>query len=123
VLSIAAHALAGEIALRAGRPAVAAERFRRAAQIEDAMVYEEPPLWYYPIRHSLGRALLEAGDPAAAETAYREDLLRFPENGWSLFGLALSLEAQGRTADADAVRARFDAAWSRADVALTASRF
>ncbi|MGD8495302.1 MAG: hypothetical protein PVF05_03870 [Gemmatimonadales bacterium] len=123
VLSIAAHALAGEIALRAGQPAVAAERFRRAEQIEDAMARREPPPWFYPIRHSLGRALLEAGQAEAAETAYREDLARFPENGWSLFGLALSLEAQGRTADAESVRARFREAWAAADVELTSSRF
>lgn len=123
VLSIAAHALAGEIALRAGEPAAAAERFRRAAQIEDGMVYEEPPLWYYPIRHSLGRALLEAGDATGAEQAYREDLAKFPENGWSLLGLAQSLRAQGRDAEAADARARFARAWADADVELTASRF
>lgn len=123
VLSIAAHALSGELALRAGQPAVAAERFRHAVKIEDGMVYEEPPLWYYPLRHSLGRALLEAGDPRGAETVYREDLARFPENGWSLFGLAQSLEAVGRTGEAEAVRKRFEAAWRDADVELIGSRF
>lgn len=123
VVSIAAHALAGEIALRGGRPAVAAQRFRDAARIEDAMVYEEPPLWYYPIRHSLGRALLEAGEPEAAEVAYREDLSRFPRNGWSLFGLVQSLEAQGRHAEATAARAELEEAWQNADVELRASRF
>jgi tetratricopeptide (TPR) repeat protein len=123
VLSIAAYALAGEIALRAGEPAAAVERFRRAVQIEDSMVYEEPPLWYYPMRHSLGRALHEAGNPVGAEATYRQDLARFPENGWSLFGLARSLEAQGRTGEADDVRARFAAAWASADVRLEASRF
>ena len=123
VLSIAAHALAAEIALRAHQPAVAAERFRLAARIEDGMLYEEPPLWYYPIRHSLGRALLEAGDAQGAEIVHREDLERFPENGWSLFGLAESLEAQVRTAEAEDVRARFEKAWADADVELSASRF
>lgn len=123
VLSIAAHALAGEIALRAGEPAAAVERFRQAAQLEDGMVYEEPPLWYYPTRHSLGRALLEAGDAEGAEQAYREDLTRFPENGWALFGLARSLEAQGRSSEAAEVRKQFEEAWQHADVDLTASRF
>ncbi|HSM09090.1 MAG TPA: tetratricopeptide repeat protein [Gemmatimonadota bacterium] len=123
VLSIAAHALAGEIALRAGQPAVAVERFRQAARLEDGMVYEEPPLWYYPMRHSLGRALLEAGDAAGAERVYREDLTRFPENGWSLFGLAQSLEDQGRTAEAAEVRDAFERAWRHSDVELTTSRF
>lgn len=123
VLSIAAHALAGEIALRAGEPAAAVERFRHAVQIEDSMVYEEPPLWYYPMRQSFGRALLEAGDPVGAQAAYREDLARFPENGWSLYGLAQGLDAQGRNEEADAVRGRFRKAWSQADVQLSASRF
>jgi predicted Zn-dependent protease len=86
------------------------------------MVYLEPPLWYYPIRQSLGRALLEAGRPAEAEQAYREDLLKFPGNGWSLFGLAESLEAQGKKAEAAEARTKFEAAWESADVKLEASR-
>ena len=85
------------------------------------MRYEEPPLWYYPIRQSLGRALLEAGRADEAERAYREDLARFPENGWSLFGLAKSLEAQGK--DAQGTWEAFRVAWSSADVELLASRF
>jgi hypothetical protein len=54
---------------------------------------------------------------------YREDLKRFPENGWSLFGLAAALKAQGKTAEAEEVDRRFAKAWSAADVKLTASRF
>jgi tetratricopeptide (TPR) repeat protein len=121
VLSIAGHALAGEMALRSGDAAGAVTHFRAAAEIEDAMSYEEPPLWYYSIRHSLGRALLEAGRSADAEQAYLEDLDRFPANGWSLFGLAKSLEAQGK--DATAAWAGFNEAWKDADLTLQASRF
>ena len=91
--------------------------------IEDAGLYFEPPKWYYPIRHSLGAALLKAGQNAEAEAVYREDLKRFPENGWSLFGLAAALRAQGKSAEAAAVDQRFSKAWSAADVKLTASRF
>ena len=54
---------------------------------------------------------------------YREDLRRTPENGWSLHGLAQSLRAQGKAAEATAVDARFRVAWARADVVLTGSRF
>ncbi|HEY8469494.1 MAG TPA: tetratricopeptide repeat protein [Longimicrobiales bacterium] len=120
---IAPLALAGEIALRSGDAEDAVKHFRAAVEIEDALLYEEPPLWYYPIRHSLGRALLEAGRPAEAEQAYRQDLDRFPHNGWSLFGLMKSLEAQGRNSEAAQIRARFREAWKHADVELTASRF
>jgi tetratricopeptide (TPR) repeat protein len=120
---IAPEILAGEIALRTGDPETAVTHFRAAADIEDTLLYDEPPLWYYPTRHSLGRALLEAGSPAEAEQAYREDLDRFPGNGWSLFGLTQSLEAQGRLDEAREVESRFTKAWADADVSLTASRF
>jgi tetratricopeptide (TPR) repeat protein len=125
VLQIASHALDGEIALRGGRRDLArAERsFRQAAELEDALLYMEPPFWYYPIRHSLGRTLLEAGKPAEAERVYREDLRRFPANGWALFGLAESLKAQGKAAEAQAARVELDRAWAGADVQLMGSRF
>lgn len=54
---------------------------------------------------------------------YREDLRRFPENGWSLFGLAQALQAQGKKNEAAAAEARFHRAWKDTDVTLTASRF
>ena len=122
-VSIAVHALMGEIASRNGKLDEGIAHFREALKIEDAGLYFEPPKWYYPIRQSLGAALLKAGRPAEAEAVYREDLKRFPENGWSLFGLAAALKAQGKSADAKAVGQRFAKAWSAADVKLVASRF
>ena len=122
-LQIAMHALMGEIAARNGQLDEAISHFQAAKGIEDGILYFEPPPWYYPIRHSLGAVLLRAGRPAEAEQAYREDLKRFPENGWALFGLLQALRAQGKTADADAVEQRFRRAWQGADVTLVASRF
>ena len=122
-LQIAEHALAGEIAAREGKHDEAIAHFQAAQKIEDEQVYTEPPDWYYPIRHSLGAVLLKAGKPAEAEKLYRQDLKRFPENGWALFGLAQSLHAQNKHEEAAAVDARFAKAWSTADVKLTASRF
>ncbi|MCC6319083.1 MAG: hypothetical protein IT361_15490 [Gemmatimonadaceae bacterium] len=117
-LHIAGHALQGEIALRRGRAAEAVRAFREAVRLEDGLTYNEPPTWYYPMRRSLGAALLASGMAAEAELAYREDLARFPENGWSLFGLAQSLEKQGKTAEARRVRAQFQRAWKDADIRL-----
>jgi tetratricopeptide (TPR) repeat protein len=122
-LSIAVHALTGEIASRRGDLDAGITHFREAIKIEDAGLYFEPPKWYYPVRHSLGAVLLKAGKNAEAEQAYREDLKRFPENGWSLFGLAQALKAQGKDAEAARVDARFRKAWADADVTLVASRF
>ena len=81
------------------------------------------PTGRHPVRQRLGAALLEAGRPVEAEAVYWDDLKRYPENGWALFGLVQALTAQGKKADADRVQARFDKAWSAADLKLTSSRF
>jgi tetratricopeptide (TPR) repeat protein len=106
------RALQGEIAARKGDAKGGIEHFRKAVVIEDAGLYFEPPKWYYPIRHSLGAAYLKAGQPAEGELVYREDLRRFPENGWALFGLGQALRAQGKDEEAAAVDARFKKAWA-----------
>jgi tetratricopeptide (TPR) repeat protein len=75
------------------------------------------------VRHALGAVLLQGKRAAAAEQVYRQDLAQNPDNGWALFGLAESLRAQGKTAEAAQTEARFRAAWAQADVTITASRF
>jgi predicted Zn-dependent protease len=122
-LRVAAHALRGEIALRRNRASVAVREWRAAAELSGDARVPAVARWYYPFQHSLGKAWLAAGRPEEAERAYRDDLARFPENGWSLFGLAQGLEGRGQSAAAAAVRERFARAWRDADVALSASRF
>lgn len=99
VLRIAQLTLQADLAL-AVRPSAATEQavilLREATATEDALLYDEPHLWLAPTRHALGAALLAAGQPAAAEQAYRQDLAHYPANGWSLQGLALALAAQGQ---------------------------
>ncbi|MBA2564184.1 MAG: hypothetical protein H0V09_02020 [Gemmatimonadetes bacterium] len=123
VLEIAVHALTGEIAARNDRLDEAVGHFRTAVRMEDELIYFEPPLWHAPLRHALAAVLLRAGEPAEAEALYREDLQRFPENGWSLYGLAESLRARGAAEESQAVRRRFSSAWEGSDVKLTSSHF
>jgi len=123
VLGVAQAMLEGEIASAAGDHGAAIAALQRAVQFEDALNYNEPSDWYFPARHALGAVLLAAGRPVEAEVVYAQDLVHYPENGWSLFGLAQSLTAQNRTDDAAAARRRFEKAWTHADVQLTASRF
>jgi tetratricopeptide (TPR) repeat protein len=123
LLAIATGLVGGELALRAGRADDGVRQLQEAVRQEDALNYNEPSDWYYPVRHHLGAALLAAGRTAEAQAVYEEDLRRNPENGWALLGLAESLRAAGRTPDAAAARARFTKAWERADVALAGSRF
>ena len=123
VLQLAANLLAGEIAARAGDFTTAERLLRAAVTEQDSHWFTEPPPWYFPVRQALGAVLLQAGRAGDAEQVYREDLRRNPGNGWSLFGLAASLRAQGKTADAAQVDESFRKAWAQADVKLTASRF
>ncbi|MCH7766241.1 MAG: hypothetical protein IH916_06755 [Acidobacteria bacterium] len=123
IIKIAAEVLAGRLAAKRGETEKAIAHLHRAVLLEDALVYTEPADWHYPVRQSLGAVLLQAGRAAEAETVYWEDLRRNPENGWSLFGLMKSLEAQGKTEQAEEIEQRFRKAWDRANVTLTASRF
>jgi tetratricopeptide (TPR) repeat protein len=123
VLQLAANLLAGEIAAKAGDFTTAERLLRAAVAEQDSHWFTEPPPWYFPVRQALGAVLLQANKPADAEQVYREDLRRNPGNGWSLFGLAQSLRAQGKTAEAAQADESFRKAWSQADVKLTASRF
>jgi tetratricopeptide (TPR) repeat protein len=115
LLGIAERVLTGWTEAIAGRFGPAVEALREAVRREDALLYGEPPEWTVPARQDLGAVLLMAGRPAEAEQAFREDLAKFPENGWSLHGLATALRAQG-SAEADEVEADFRRVWDTADV-------
>jgi tetratricopeptide (TPR) repeat protein len=116
LLAVAREVLAGHVAAAKRDVTAALAHLREAARLEDALTYGEPPEWSVPVRQELGRILLNADRPGEAEQAFREDLKRFPENGWSLRGLELALRAQGRTAEAVATKVRFDKSWAGADV-------
>ncbi|MEM6257411.1 MAG: hypothetical protein AAGI37_03760 [Planctomycetota bacterium] len=107
--------IAAEIALHKEDWATAIKLLKEAVPLEDKARYSEPPLYLQPIRHTLGAVLIQAGAYAEAEKAYREDLEKWPGNGWSLYGLAMALGRQGKTAQAKAALAEHEAAWVNAD--------
>ncbi len=117
---IAERFVTAELAGAAGDFNGAIAALEEAVAIEDTLPYDEPPAWHWPTRQALGAALLAARRPREAEAAYREELRRNPENGWSLHGLEKSLRAQGRRDEAKAVAQRFGRAWSNADIQLSA---
>jgi len=122
LLEIARETLAGELSARRGQWSEAIRHFEAGVAYEDKLRYNEPSDWNPAVRHYLGWALLAAKQPGKAETVYREDLRRYPGNGWGLLGLSQSLAAQGKTTEAAAAKDEFLKAWSRADVAISASR-
>ena len=121
LIGIAKSLLRGEISFRSGAMAAAVTSFDEAVAMQDALPYTEPPFWYYPTRQSLGAALLADGRAAEAQLVFEADLEQYPMNGWSLYGLTEALNAQGRTALAEAARQRFETVWQFSDVTLSSS--
>jgi tetratricopeptide (TPR) repeat protein len=115
--------LRGDIAEKARAYAIALREFRRAVELEDSLLYSEPPEWFLQPRQYLGNAYLQAGKHQDAERVFRADLRRHRGNGWALRGLEQSLRMQGRTAEANDVSSQFARAWKRADIELTTARF
>ncbi|MCB0567617.1 MAG: tetratricopeptide repeat protein, partial [Phaeodactylibacter sp.] len=122
LLEIADHVLSAEIAEAEGKPGKAIELLAEAVQLEDGLNYNEPPDWFFSVRHHLGPILLEQKRYAEAEALYKRDLEIFRKNGYALKGLYESLVAQGKKEEAREVKKRFDEAWQWADVRLEASK-
>jgi len=110
--------LTAEIAGKKGKLGEKITLIKEAVAIQDGLRYSEPPHFYYPVRQSLGAALLADNKAAAAELIFKEDLAKFPRNGWSLFGLHQSLIKQQKMEEAKGIEAEFETAWSLADVEL-----
>ena len=122
IVAIAHEVLQGEVAARRRRAEVAARHFAQAVALETALTYMEPPDWPLPTRQLQGAALLEVGRAGEAEVAFRGDLQRFPDNGWSLSGLEQSLSRQGKQAEAAEMKARLARAWAGADTTVVGGR-
>ena len=123
VLAIAGFVLDARIAAAQGQPDRAIQFWRRAVAAADLLPYDEPPVWFYPLRESLGAVLLANGKAAEAERVFRDDLERHPRNARSLFGLQTSLLKQDKEIDAAWVQREFEDAWKSADTKLTLADF
>jgi tetratricopeptide (TPR) repeat protein len=121
LLAVAAKALEGEMEAKRKRYDAAIAALEAGVKLEDALRYDEPPDWLQPVRHTLGAVLLVGDRFADAERVYREDLARWPKNGWSLFGISRALHLQNKHAEAHAADTEFKRAWEGSDIELTAS--
>ncbi|MFB6454154.1 tetratricopeptide repeat protein [Chitinophaga sp. Hz27] len=119
LVQIAEKVLAAQIALQGKHTGNAIALLQQAITIEDNLNYNEPPDWFFSVRHYLGAALLLAGKYNEAENVYRQDLKTWKKNGWALSGLYHALSAQKKDKEAAQVKLAFDEAWKYADVNLT----
>jgi tetratricopeptide (TPR) repeat protein len=122
VCKIASMVLNAELMTKKGDYKMATELLKQAIALEDNLNYNEPPDWFFSVRHLLGNVLMIAGDYAGAEKIYREDLSTWPKNGFALTGLYESLKAQNKPKEADEVKKQLDVAWKYADSDLKYSR-
>ena len=116
VMALAAEIVAARFS---STPAESLPHWEKAVGLQDALAYDEPPAWYYPVRESLGAALVRAGRGGAAEQVFREGLKRSPRNGWMLFGLMESLKAQGKSEGMEELKRELEVVWMKADVKQT----
>ena len=100
----------------------AIELLNQAIVLEDNLNYNEPPDWFFSVRHLLGDVLIGSGDYASAENIYLEDLADWPKNGFALNGLYESLKRQNKIKEAQDVKKQFNLAWKYADSELKYSR-
>ena len=113
--------LRGELALARGSARPASPRCAPPSPPRTAALQRAARL-ALPVRPYLGAALLDARRPKEAAAVYRAGPAKYPDNGWSLYGLSLAQQALNQAdAAADSER-RYVAAWQWADTRLTASR-
>ncbi len=117
LLNIATHLVTARIAQSQGENAVELAQLTLAVAAQDSLPYTEPPFWHFPVRQALAAAQLRQGDAVAAAATYRADLVKFPRNGWSLYGL---LQAQPQALDQAELTAELETAWKYSDIEPTA---
>ena len=111
IVQTARHVAVGRLADARGDLNAAVKAFEDAVFVQDTLPYTEPPHWYYPVRQSLGAALLRAGRLDEAEKAFRESLAQTPSNGWALKGLMEVYRQRGDTPALKAAQKRFETTW------------
>jgi tetratricopeptide (TPR) repeat protein len=130
VLKVAEQMLLGELACKSGRIDEGLGHLRKAVQLDDELLYDEPWGWMQPSRHALGALLMDTGRFEEAEAVYRADLglddtlprpCQHPRNVWSLHGLDECLHRRSESIERRHVRQLLDQALARAEVPIRAS--
>jgi len=116
IMKISEDVLGAKIAMARKDNVQAISLLTAAVAIQDTLKYGEPPDWFFPVRESLGGALLINGDAAGAEKVFRADLDRNLRNPRSLFGLQQALKAQEQDYDAGFVESQFRDSWKGGEV-------
>ncbi len=122
VVEIAQNVLAGEIQASMGNYQKSVEFLTKAVDIETQLKYNEPPDWFFSVRHHLGAVQLEAGQYEEAIQTYQDDLKNWPNNGWALKGMEIAYEKLDDQEQLKTTQQQFLKSWQYADVEINSSR-
>lgn len=122
ICKIASQSLDGELHAKKGDIDGAIRLLKSAMAIEDQLKYQEPPDWFFSVRHNLGAVLVESGKYREAIEVYNEDLVKYPENGWALMGLMNAYNKLNDLKNFEDSKKRFESAWKYADIQIASSR-
>jgi tetratricopeptide (TPR) repeat protein len=122
LLKIAIHVLEAEIHASLNNYGKSIGLLQKAVQLEDNLNYNEPPDWFFSVRHHLGAVQIEAGKYDDALVTFKDDLLKFPKNGWALHGMKLAYSSLNDSSNEKRIDEQLETAWATADVNFTGSR-
>jgi tetratricopeptide (TPR) repeat protein len=122
IVQIASKVLKAEILASQRNYTQSINLLQKAVAIEDGLNYNEPPDWFFSVRHHLGAIQIEAGKYDDAIKTYEEDLKRLPKNGWAHHGLKLAYEKLNNRAKVKEMERLIAKSWATADVKITTSR-
>ncbi|WP_218150444.1 tetratricopeptide repeat protein [Chitinophaga arvensicola] len=121
LVQIATRVLSAGIACKQGQLDKAASLLGDAVVMEDKLNYNEPPDWFFSVRHHLGAVLLKAGKYPEAEKVYQQDLQTWRKNGWALAGLHNALTLMNKKSEAQKIKSAFNDSWKYADIKIQSS--
>ncbi|MDC8006116.1 hypothetical protein POV27_18835 [Aureisphaera galaxeae] len=122
LLQIASRVLEADILASEGNYGESINLLKEAVALEDALVYQEPPDWFFSVRHNLGAIQLKAGNYEDAIATYEEDLKTYPKNGWSLHGLQQAYQQLNDTEKFSETSEKLETIWATADIELESSK-
>nr|WP_321236445.1 hypothetical protein [uncultured Psychroserpens sp.] len=122
LIGIADKVLEAELLASQGEFKTSIKLLREAVVIEDALNYNEPPDWFFSIRHHLGDIFIKNKQYQEAIAIYKEDLKRLPRNGWAQHGLKLAYEKLGDADNVAKMKEAIKDSWATADIELLGSK-
>lgn len=122
LMQIAKRVLKAEILANEEKYDESIALLKEAVEIEDSLNYDEPPDWFFSVRHHLGAVQIEAGKFQDAIATYKEDLKRLPKNGWAQHGMRLAYENLNDQANVKNIEKQLAQSWKGADIEINSSR-